>query len=141
MQPANSPELSNPAQFMQIYLPIAEVSVNVLLVLTMGGGGCFLSGMFGVGGGFLMTPLLIFTGVPPAMVVGTRPPDRGLQRLGRARPLAAQERRLQDGAGDVGRGILGSRFGVLVFGILQTIGQIDLVIALSYVLFWASSAG
>jgi len=56
---------------MQIYLPIAEMSVNIFLLLGMGGGVGFLSGLFGVGGGFLMTPLLIFIGVPPAVAVGT----------------------------------------------------------------------
>ena len=56
---------------MQIYLPIAEMSVNVFLILGMGGAVGFLSGLFGVGGGFLMTPLLIFMGVPPAVAVGT----------------------------------------------------------------------
>ena len=57
---------------MQVYLPIAEMSVNALLVLGMGWLVGFLSGMFGVGGGFLMTPLLIFIGVPPAIAVGTQ---------------------------------------------------------------------
>ena len=52
---------------MQIYLPIAEVSVNVAVLLGLGGGVGFLSGLFGVGGGFLMTPLLIFIGIPPAV--------------------------------------------------------------------------
>ena len=56
---------------MQIYLPIAEMSANIFLLLGMGGGVGFLSGIFGVGGGFLMTPLLIFVGVPPAVAVGT----------------------------------------------------------------------
>lgn len=56
---------------MQIYLPIAEISINIFWLLAMGGGVGFLSGMFGVGGGFLMTPLLIFTGVPPAVAVAT----------------------------------------------------------------------
>ena len=56
---------------MQIYLPIAEMSLNVFLLLGMGGAVGFLSGLFGVGGGFLMTPLLIFIGVPPAVAVGT----------------------------------------------------------------------
>ena len=56
---------------MQIYLPIAEMSVNVFLLLGMGGAVGFLSGLFGVGGGFLMTPLLIFVGVPPAVAVGS----------------------------------------------------------------------
>ena len=56
---------------MQIYLPIAEMSVNVFLIFGMGGGVGFLSGLFGVGGGFLMTPLLIFIGIPPAVAVAT----------------------------------------------------------------------
>ena len=56
---------------MQIYLPIAEMSVNIFLLLGMGGGVGILSGIFGVGGGFLMTPLLIFIGVPPAVSVAT----------------------------------------------------------------------
>src|SRR3546814_2214879 len=56
---------------MNIYLPIAEISVNVFLLLGMGGAVGFLSGVFGVGGGFLMTPLLIFIGVAPAVAVGT----------------------------------------------------------------------
>src|SRR5210317_2468505 len=56
---------------MQIYLPIAEVSVNAFVLLGLGGGVGFLSGIFGVGGGFLMTPLLIFIGIPPAVAVAT----------------------------------------------------------------------
>ena len=56
---------------MQIYLPIAEMSLNAILLLGLGGMAGFLSGMFGVGGGFLMTPLPIFIGVPPAVAVGT----------------------------------------------------------------------
>ena len=55
----------------EIYLPIAELSVNLLVILGMGGAVGFLSGMFGVGGGFLMTPLLIFSGIPPAVAVAT----------------------------------------------------------------------
>ncbi len=57
---------------MQIYLPIAELPVNVFVILAMGLAVGFLSGMFGVGGGFLMTPLLIFLGIPPAVAVGTQ---------------------------------------------------------------------
>ena len=56
---------------MQIYLPIAEVSVNLFVLLGLGAGVGFLSGMFGVGGGFLMTPLLIFIGIPPVVAVST----------------------------------------------------------------------
>ena len=57
---------------MQIYLPIAEISLNLYLLLSLGLGVGFLSGMFGVGGGFLMTPILIFLGVPPAVAVSTQ---------------------------------------------------------------------
>ena len=57
---------------MVIYLPIAEISVNLFLLLGLGGVVGFLSGVFGVGGGFLMTPFLIFLGIPPAVAVGTQ---------------------------------------------------------------------
>ena len=60
---------------MQLYLPIAELTVNMFLFLGMGGAVGFLSGMFGVGGGFLLTPLLIFTGIPPAVAVATVTPQ------------------------------------------------------------------
>ena len=56
---------------MSVYLPIAEISVNLFLILGMGGAVGLLSGIFGVGGGFLMTPLLIFIGIPPAVAVAT----------------------------------------------------------------------
>ena len=55
----------------QLYLPIAEVPTNIIVIIGMGAAVGFLSGMFGVGGGFLMTPLLIFYGIPPAIAVGT----------------------------------------------------------------------
>ncbi len=56
---------------MHFYLPVAEMSANIVIFLAMGGAVGFLSGLFGVGGGFLMTPLLIFSGIPPAVAVGT----------------------------------------------------------------------
>src|SRR5687767_15856204 len=56
---------------LQVYLPVAEISVNLLVMLGLGAAVGFLSGLFGVGGGFLMTPLLIFSGIPPAVAVGT----------------------------------------------------------------------
>src|SRR4030095_13482870 len=56
---------------MHFYLPVAEMSANIFIFIAMGGAVGFLSGLFGVGGGFLMTPLLIFSGIPPAVAVGT----------------------------------------------------------------------
>jgi len=121
---------------MQIYLPIAEMSVNVFLILGMGGGVGFLSGLFGVGGGFLMTPLLILTGIPPAIAVAT-----GANQIVAASVsgVFAHWRRgnvdLKMGLVLLGGGILGSVFGVWLFSHLRSIGQIDVVITLSYVLF------
>ena len=121
---------------MQIYLPIAEMTVNALLILGMGGIVGFLSGLFGVGGGFLMTPLLIFIGVPPAVAVGTQ--ANQLVAASVSGVLAHWRR----GNVDVKLGLLmlagstiGTVVGVWLFGVFQRLGQIDLVIGLSYVLF------
>lgn len=121
---------------MTIYLPIAEMSVDVFLILMMGGAVGFLSGVFGVGGGFLMTPLLIFIGVPPAVAVATG----ANQVLGASvSGLMAHLRRgnvdFKIGTVLTVGGIVGSIAGVGLFGVLQSIGQIDLIIALSYVVF------
>lgn len=121
---------------MQVYLPIAEMSVNALLLLGMGGMVGFLSGLFGVGGGFLMTPLLIFIGVPPAVAVGTQ--ANQLVAAGVSGMLAYW----RQGNVDVKIGLVmlagsavGSLIGVWIFGVLKALGQIDLVISLTYVLF------
>ena len=121
---------------MQIYLPIAELSVNVFLLLGLGGGVGFLSGLFGVGGGFLMTPLLIFIGISPAVAVAT---EANQIIASSASGMLAHWRR---GNVDVKMGVmllvggfLGSSFGVWLFTVLRGIGQIDLVIKLSYVVF------
>ena len=121
---------------MQIYLPIAELSVNAFLFLGMGAGVGFLSGLFGVGGGFLMTPLLIFAGIPPAVAVATEANQIVASSVSGA--LAHWRR----GNVDVKMGVvlliggfIGSTIGVWVFGFLQGLGQIDLVIRLSYVVF------
>ena len=121
---------------MQIYLPIAELSVNAFIFLGMGAGVGVLSGLFGVGGGFLMTPLLIFAGIPPAVAVATEANQIVASSVSGA--LAHWRR------GNVGLemgivlllgGIIGSTLGVWVFGLLQGLGQIDLVIRSSYVVF------
>lgn len=121
---------------MQIYLPIAELSVNIFLLLGLGGGVGFLSGMFGIGGGFLMTPLLIFIGIPPAVAVASE----ANQIVGSSVSgvVAHWRRRAVDfkmGAVLVGGGILGAAIGVYVFRLVREMGQIDLLISLSYVIF------
>jgi len=121
---------------MQIYLPIAEMSVNVFLLLGMGGGVGFLSGLFGVGGGFLMTPLLIFIGVPPAVAVGTEANQIVASSVSGV--LAHWRRNNVDfkmGFVLLLGGFAGSTLGVLLFSFLRELGQIDLVISLSYVVF------
>jgi len=121
---------------MQIYLPIAEMSVNVFLLLGMGGGVGFLSGLFGVGGGFLMTPLLIFIGVPPAVAVGTEANQIVASSVSGV--LAHWRRGNVDfkmGFVLLLGGFAGSTLGVMLFSFLRGVGQIDLVISLSYVIF------
>jgi len=121
---------------MQIYLPIAEMSVNVFLLLGMGGGIGFLSGLFGVGGGFLMTPLLIFIGVPPAVAVGTE--ANQIVAASVSGVLAHWRRGNVDfkmGFVLLLGGFAGSTMGVMLFSFLRGLGQIDLVISFSYVVF------
>ena len=121
---------------MQIYLPIAEMSVNVFLILGMGGMVGFLSGLFGVGGGFLMTPLLIFAGIPSAVAVAT---EASQVVASSASGMLAHWRRknvdFKMGGVLLSGGVVGSSFGVWLFKVLSEIGQIDLVIRLSYVVF------
>jgi len=121
---------------MYIYLPIAEVSMHIAVIIGLGGGVGFLSGMFGVGGGFLMTPLLIFLGVPPAIAVSTEANQIVASSVS---GVIAHWRRgnvdFKMGGILLGGGVVGSSLGVLLFSILRDIGQIDLVIKLSYVVF------
>ena len=121
---------------MQIYLPIAEMTVNVFLIFGMGGGVGFLSGLFGVGGGFLMTPLLIFIGIPPAVAVATEANQIVASSVS---GVLAHWRRanvdIKMGMTLLAGGIVGSSFGVWLFTILRGLGQIDLVIKLCYVVF------
>lgn len=121
---------------LQIYLPIAEMSVDALAILAMGGAVGFLSGMFGVGGGFLMTPLLIFVGVPPAVAVGTQ--ANQLVAASVSGVLAHWQRGNVDvklGLVMLAGGVFGTTLGVWLFGILQRLGQIDITISLSYIFF------
>ncbi|MBL4758850.1 MAG: sulfite exporter TauE/SafE family protein [Rhizobiales bacterium] len=121
---------------MQIYLPIAELPVNFFLVLAMGGGVGFLSGLFGVGGGFLMTPLLIFYGIPPAVAVATEANQIVASSVSGA--IVHWRRRGVDfklGLVLLAGGVIGSVIGVWLFKELRALGQVDLIISLSYVVF------
>ena len=121
---------------MDLYFPIAEMSINVLLLLAMGGGVGMLSGMFGVGGGFLMTPLLIFIGVPPAVAVGTEANQVVAASVSGA--LAHWRRGNVDfkmGFILLIGGFFGSSFGVWIFTKLRALGYIDIVISLCFVTF------
>jgi uncharacterized protein len=121
---------------MQIYLPIAEMSVNLFILLGMGAVVGFLSGMFGVGGGFLMTPFLIFMGVPAAIAVGTEANQIVAASL--AGVMAHWRRGNVDfkmGGVMVVGGLAGSALGAWLFRELREQGQIDLVISISFVVF------
>lgn len=121
---------------MQVYLPIAEVSVNLFLLLGVGGIVGLLSGMFGVGGGFLITPMLFFMGIPPAVAVAT-----GANQIvaSSVSALMAHLRRktvdLRMGTVMLIGGLIGSGLGIWVFNLLTQLGQIDLLVKLCYVLF------
>jgi uncharacterized protein len=121
---------------MQIYLPIAEVSVNAFILLGLGGIVGFLSGMFGVGGGFLITPLLFFIGIPPAIAVATGANQVVASSVSGV--LAHLRRKTVDfrmGLVLLAGGMIGSSLGIVVFAKLSAAGQVDLLIQLSYVLF------
>ncbi len=121
---------------MQIYLPIAEVSVNAFILLGLGGLVGILSGMFGVGGGFLMTPLLFFIGIPPAVAVATEANQIVAASFSGA--LAHFRRKTVDlkmGTILLAGGLVGAAGGVQIFAQLKSIGQVDLLVRLCYVVF------
>lgn len=120
---------------MYLYLPIAEVSVNLFVIFGMGGVVGILSGMFGVGGGFLMTPLLIFYGIPPIVAVATEANQIVASSISGA--FAHWRRKAVDfkmGTILLFGGIIGSFIGIELFIFLKDLGQIDLIISLSYVI-------
>ncbi|MBM3554282.1 MAG: sulfite exporter TauE/SafE family protein [Alphaproteobacteria bacterium] len=127
---------------MQIYLPIAEMSVNVLVLIGIGGLVGFLSGVFGVGGGFLLTPFLIFIGVPPAVAVGT-----GANELVAASVsgMIAHWRRgnvdFQMGGVLLAGGMVGSLVGAWIFNLVYGLGQVDLLIGITYVVLLGGTGG
>ncbi|MGF9565562.1 sulfite exporter TauE/SafE family protein [Neorhizobium sp. JUb45] len=120
---------------MTVYLPIAELSVNIFIILGMGAAVGFLSGMFGVGGGFLITPLLIFYNIPPVVAVAT-----GANQVV-ASSISGAITHFRRGTLDIKLGtvllvggLLGATAGIWVFSWLRSIGQLDLFIAILYVL-------
>jgi len=127
---------------MEIYLPIAEIAVYMFMLLGMGAAVGFLSGMFGVGGGFLLTPLLIFTGIAPAVAVATQTGQIVASSVSGA--LAHWHRKTIDislGVILIAGGLVGAAFGVVLFEALRKFGQLDLIIALLYVFFLGAVGG
>jgi uncharacterized protein len=120
---------------LQIYLPIADLPVNVFVILAMGLAVGFISGMFGIGGGFLMTPLLIFLGISPAVAVASVTGHIAASSMSGA--ISYWHRKAIDLALAfmlLAGGIVGTAFGVWLFTTLRAIGQLDITIGLSYVL-------
>ena len=124
---------------MHIYLPIAEMSISVEMIFFLGAFVGFISGVFGVGGGFLTTPLLIFMGIPAAVAVGTQGSQlvassvsgvMGYWRRGKVDFLI--------GSIMLGGGIIGSLVGVAFFQFIKLIGQMDLIISLLYIVLLGS---
>jgi len=118
---------------MEIYLPIAEMSVHWIVILGMGFGVGFLSGLFGVGGGFLLTPLLVFYGIPPSVAVATTASHITASSISGA--LAQWRKHAIDftmAGVMLAGGLGGTGFGVWLFALMRRAGQMDLVVSLSY---------
>ena len=121
---------------MSIYLPIAEMNVNIVLIVFIGMVVGALSGLFGVGGGFLMTPLLIFLGIPPVVAVGSEAPHVLASSVSGV--IAHWRKRNVDfkmGFFLLSGGVIGSTLGVNLFKLLKTYGQIDIVIQFLFIIF------
>jgi uncharacterized membrane protein YfcA len=126
----------------QLYLPIADLPVNVFLILAMGAAVGFVSGMFGIGGGFLMTPLLIFVGIAPAVAVASVASHIAASSFSGA--ISYWRRRAIDPALAfvlLTGGVMGTALGVGTFSLLRSLGQLDLMIALSYVVLLTTVGG
>ncbi|MDQ1686829.1 MAG: uncharacterized protein QOC82_3566, partial [Frankiaceae bacterium] len=127
---------------MQIYLPIAEMPVSVFLILAMGAAVGFVSGLFGIGGGFLMTPLLIFLGIPPAIAVATQSAQiAASSTTGTLSALRRDAVDLKLGAVLILGGFAGTVLGVWLFAAIRRAGQLDLVIVISYVSLFTTIGG
>ncbi|HAT87732.1 sulfite exporter TauE/SafE family protein [Cohaesibacter gelatinilyticus] len=121
---------------MELYLPIAELPVNIFVIFAMGGAVGFLSGIFGVGGGFLLTPLLIFYGISPAVAVASVTAQiTASSTTGALAYLRTGSLDIKLGTVLFSAGIVGSFAGVKVFSLLRSAGQLDLIISVSYVTF------
>lgn len=127
---------------MQFYLPIAEIPVNLLTLLGMSGAVGFVAGMFGVGGGFLLTPFLIFMGIPAPVAVATASAQIAASSV--TSTLSAWRK----GAVDyrmsfllIGGGLAGTVLGIMFFNAMRRIGQLDLIISLSYITLLMSIGG
>ena len=119
---------------MQIYLPMAEMSLNLFLLLGMGLAVGVLSGMFGIGGGFILTPMLILLGVPPALAVGTGASQVVASSVSGALGHWRRDNiDLQMGALLIGGGLIGALSGAFVLKLLKALGQVDLFVSLAYV--------
>ena len=121
---------------MSIYLPIAEMNINIFLIVFIGMLVGALSGLFGVGGGFLMTPLLIFLGIPPVVAVGSEAPHVLASSVSGV--IAHWRKKNVDfkmGFFLLSGGIIGSTLGVNLFKLLKTYGQIDIVIQFLFIIF------
>jgi uncharacterized protein len=126
----------------QIYLPIADLPVNVFVILAMGLAVGFISGMFGIGGGFLMTPLLIFLGISPAVAVASVTGHIAASSMSGA--ISYWRRRAIDLALALmllAGGIIGTAAGVWLFTLLRSVGQLDITIGVSYVLLLSIVGG
>jgi len=125
-----------------LYLPIAEMPISVLLVLAMGGAVGLISGLFGVGGGFLMTPLLIFAGIPPAVAVASVTPQIVASSASGAYSYFRRGQvDLRLAAILIASGGIGAIAGATLFAVLGREGQLTVVIAISYTLFLATIGG
>jgi len=124
---------------MDVYLPIANLSVNAIVIVLLGGGVGLLSGMFGIGGGFLTTPLLIIYGIPPTVAAASSASQvTGASVSGVFAHLRRGGVDFKMGGVLVAGGMLGSIAGGWIFRLLQASGQIDTVIAVVYVLLLGS---
>lgn len=132
----------NPVRDMDLYLPIANLSVNMFVIIGLGGIVGLLSGMFGVGGGFLTTPLLIFYGIPPAVAAASATTQvTGASVSGVLAHLSRNTVDIRMGVVLVAGGMLGTIVGAGLFSVLDRVGQIDTVIGILYVVLLGSVGG